>query len=88
MRKLKLDVEALTVETFTTQAGNGRRGTVLGARALPFATVRDEPAGDTGCTAPCMSGDSLCEMESCGSTCEAGSCFVACDTHAGWGRQE
>lgn len=31
MPKLKLDVEALTVQTFATVAGDGRRGTVLGA---------------------------------------------------------
>jgi hypothetical protein len=78
MPKLKLNVEALTVETFATQSANGRRGTVVGAGALPF-DVRDTPVGDTGCTAPCMSGDSLCEMESCGSTCEAGSCWSNCE---------
>ncbi len=76
MPKLKLDVEALTVETFATEASHRRRGTVLGAAALAFRT--ETPVDDTGCTAPCMSGESLCEMESCGSTCEAGSCYIAC----------
>jgi hypothetical protein len=78
MPKLKLEVEALTVETFATQAGNVRRGTVVGAGALTD-DAGDTPVGDTGCTAPCMSGDSLCEMESCGSTCEAGSCWSNCE---------
>lgn len=83
MPKLKLDVEALTVETFVPDARTRRRGTVLGAGAVPFAGV-DTPLDDTGCTAPCMSGESLCEMESCGSTCEAGSCYAACVVQPGW----
>jgi hypothetical protein len=83
MPRLKLDVEALTVETFVTVAGNGGRGTVLGAGGVPFGAVRVTPAEDTGCTAPCLSGDSMCEIESCGSTCEAGSCYAACEAHPG-----
>jgi hypothetical protein len=83
MPKLKLDLEALAVETFVADTRTSRRGTVLGAGALELNTVRDTPANDTGCTAPCMSGQSLCEMESCGSTCEAGSCYAACDVHGG-----
>jgi len=81
MPKLKLDLDALAVETFVADARTGRRGTVLGAGAL---ATRDTPVDDTGCTAPCMSGQSLCEMESCGSTCEAGSCYAACYVQAGW----
>lgn len=84
MPKMKLDVEALTVETFATEASKAPRGTVLGARALTFDAATDTPVDDTGCTAPCMSGESLCEMESCGSTCEAGSCYAACAVHADW----
>ncbi|HEU4456616.1 MAG TPA: hypothetical protein VFR81_26350 [Longimicrobium sp.] len=68
MSKLKLDLEALAVETFATTPADGRRGTVHGA----LAGTADTPAEDTGCTAPCMSGDSMCWIVSCGSTCEAG----------------
>jgi hypothetical protein len=81
MSKLKLDVEALTVETFATVAGDGRRGTVLGAGG--FDAARETPAEDTGCTAPCMSEESMCEIESCGSTCIPASCW-ACDTYSDW----
>jgi hypothetical protein len=73
MAKLKLNVEALAVETFATQAANACRGTVLGAAGVAGG-IRTGPVEDTGCTAPCMSGDSLCEMESCGSTCYATTC--------------
>lgn len=73
MFKLKLNLEALTVESFSTDTTNGRRGTVLGAAGVVVG-IRTDPLEDTGCTAPCMSGDSLCEMESCGSTCYAATC--------------
>ncbi len=69
MSKLRLDLEALAVETFATTAAGGRHGTVRGAAHDGFA---DTPAEDTGCTAPCMSGESMCWIVSCGSTCEAG----------------
>ena len=85
MPKLKLDVEALEVETFATVAESGRRGTVRGAAYDVFAAVRETPGDDTGCTAPCMSGESLCEMVSCGSSCEEASCYIACDARLGWG---
>ncbi|HEX8695539.1 MAG TPA: hypothetical protein VF746_24210 [Longimicrobium sp.] len=77
MPKLKLDLEALAVETFATTPAGGRRGTVRGAA---YDGLADTPVEDTGCTAPCMSGDSLCKIESCGSTCIAASCY-GCDAY-------
>lgn len=75
MRKLKLDLDALVVESFRTAEAHGRRGTVHGAAYRTVAVgVETDPVEETGCTAPCMSGDSLCEMESCGSTCIAAGC--------------
>ncbi|HEU4456615.1 MAG TPA: pinensin family lanthipeptide [Longimicrobium sp.] len=79
MPRLKLKLEALAVESFATVAGNGRRGTVRGAAHDAFAGTGDTPVEDTGCTAPCLSGESGCKIISCGSTCEAGSCY-ACGT--------
>ena len=61
MRKLKLDPEALLVETFRTASAPAGRGTIHGARAVI--------GGDSGCTEPCMSNQSECPILSCGSDC-------------------
>ena len=61
MAKLKLDLDALRVDSFGTTAAAGR-GTVAGAS--------DPLPQDTGCTAPCMSGGSDCPITSCGSGCD------------------
>ncbi|HEX6747064.1 MAG TPA: hypothetical protein VF092_07170 [Longimicrobium sp.] len=68
MRMLKLDVDALAVESFHTAAAAGARGTVRGAQDRFVVN-------DTGCTEPCLSEGSWCPIESCGSSCEP-----ACDT--------
>ena len=46
----------------------------------PLTREAFAPFGDTGCTEPCMSGDSGCKIESCGSSCVAASCHDACGT--------
>ena len=71
MPKLKLDVEALEVETFATTPAGGRRGTV---QAHDGSDEVATPVGDTGCTEPCMSGESMCYIVSCGSSCEEAGC--------------
>jgi hypothetical protein len=72
MPKLKLDLDALRVDSFGTTAAAAGRGTVLGENgAVPVVFGRSDPLPqDTGCTAPCMSGDSECPIESCGSGCD------------------
>ena len=67
MRKLKLDPEALRVETFRTASAPAGRGTVHGARA---ALVPDIGGGDSACTEPCISNQSECPILSCGSDCD------------------
>ncbi|HYH81077.1 MAG TPA: hypothetical protein VEX86_14845 [Longimicrobium sp.] len=70
MRKLTLDPESLRVESFLTAASPAGRGTVRGAQ-IGVATVPELPIGvDTGCTAPCMSNQSECPIQSCGSDCD------------------
>jgi hypothetical protein len=53
MPRLKLNPGALRVQSFQVVDGD------------PIAV----PGGDTGCTEPCMSGDSMCYIVSCGSSC-------------------
>lgn len=65
MRKLKLNPEALRVETFRTASAPAGRGTVHGARAIVPGV-----GGDSGCTEPCMSNESECPILSCGSDCD------------------
>jgi hypothetical protein len=71
MSKLKLDINALAVDSFTIPAARAGVGTIQGAQASLFSCPPAEP---TKCTAPCMSGFSRCDMLSCGSTCALGGC--------------
>ncbi|HEX8695538.1 MAG TPA: hypothetical protein VF746_24205 [Longimicrobium sp.] len=64
--KLKLEIEALAVESFPTAPAADGRGTVHGAQEGAFAGV----GADTGCTAPCLSEESWCPILSCGSSCD------------------
>ena len=59
MRRMRLDPDALHVESF--------RG-----ESIPIFGFGDPapPANDTGCTDECMSGESLCPILSCGSDCD------------------
>lgn len=68
-RKLKLDLDALQVESFdTTSAGNRHDGTVFGQGCTCY----------TQCTCPgCPTCDASCNG-TCGGTCEA-SCNGTCD---------
>ena len=76
MRKLKLEIEDLTVESFATGAGDGRAGTVKGradGREEHFPGFgHGEEGGIAGITGTCM-----CTLNcavptryaTCGSTC-------------------
>ncbi|HET7233391.1 MAG TPA: hypothetical protein VFJ16_25490 [Longimicrobium sp.] len=66
MRKLTLDPENLRVESFIAAERPAGRGTVHGARAELVPAL---PADGSGCTDPCMSNQSECPIESCGSDC-------------------
>lgn len=73
MRKLMLDVEKLAVESFETDAVDGRaRGTVRGASVVPIdEKTRPEPGGgatEAGFTCPYQICDptGLSEVERCG----------------------
>ena len=81
MRKLKLEVEALRVESFdTTGAGRREPGTVrahAGAYEEDVAIITDPRTRDASCFETCkISCWGSCEA-SCGGTCEV-SCDGAC----------
>jgi hypothetical protein len=71
MRKLTLDPETLRVESFLTAATSTARGTVRGAQqgVITVAEMPDARIGG-GCTDETMSGESLCPILSCGSSCD------------------
>lgn len=66
--KLKLEIEALAVESFHTAPAADGRGTVYGAQEGAFAAF----GADSECTDPCMSEESWCPILSCGSSCDPG----------------
>ncbi|HEX6040202.1 hypothetical protein [Longimicrobium sp.] len=81
MKKLSLDLDTLSVETFETAAGATERGTVHGhGPTWPY----------NGCTAnePCLpvshpdhTVDYTCDDYSCWNTCQqscGGSCYASC----------
>jgi hypothetical protein len=72
MRKLTLDPETLRVESFLTAATSSARGTVRGAQQAGVITVAEMPGVRIGggCTDETMSGESMCPILSCGSSCD------------------
>jgi hypothetical protein len=83
MRKLKLDLDQLTVDSFDTDADDGaQRGTVE-AHSLrcvsPFETCEALSCNYTcgTCNATCASCASC--FNTCGNTC-GGSCYGTCET--------
>jgi hypothetical protein len=83
MKKLKLDLEDLSVESFaTTPESRGEGGTVFGQQCTCY----------TQCTCPgCPTCDASCNGTcggTCGGTCEAscnGTCDFTCDYSCGAG---
>ena len=73
MKKLKLDLDSVTVESFETTAGRDRGATILGYQDMlnPFGEVPEEPGG--GSDATCLNS---CPTNWCG-TC-ANTCWNTC----------
>jgi len=85
MSKLKLSLEELSVDSFSTQAGGRGRGTVLA-----HGEVKPSPDGaDRTWGATCANADTCyascyraggCSFESCPGTCPMGAtCYDSCD---------
>lgn len=72
MRKLKLRLEALQVESFEAAAGAAPRGTVH-AHGYPYS---DPEIGSCGCVTPVRTAPETC-MNTCWiqETCEPGVCW-------------
>lgn len=71
MRKLKLDVEALMVESFQTEKAGAELGTVFGNNKI---SAHGNCASHASCLHPCGPPPSVglsCAQQSCG-----GSCFI------------
>lgn len=79
MRKLKLAIDDLAVESFDTSAAGGARGTVLGASEIqpaPESVLPGECGTGAAHTGPCC-GYSL--VISCGTNCDdAATCGIGC----------
>jgi hypothetical protein len=87
MRKLKLDVDALRVESFEAEGGTGNVGTVRGN--APFEMPADDDTGGGGGSGGWFSVDANSGCNSCPCTLKMscyGSCeictVVECPTHA------
>jgi hypothetical protein len=86
MRKLKLELEALAVESFDVDVPADRGGTVRGAEiTVPLTCATDEYQScegscDGGCSGGCGSGWYSCEA-SCGGGCgtDENTCYQSCE---------
>jgi hypothetical protein len=80
MKKLKLEVEDLRVETFDTKGGTGDRGTVVGHST--YVITKDAELCDTAGSG-CDTGDGVCGAGTYGGACNtSGMCD---DISACWG---
>ena len=94
MRKLKLDLDAIQVESFTTHAGQAPRGTVDGQQRQtygcptwtcppPTQDTCDQATCDYSCNGGCGTGATCYScVQSCAGTCD--SCVVTCDATCAW----
>jgi len=72
MRKVKLQLESLVVETFETSAVEGPGGTVHGHdRTEACTNTCGNSCFNTACTCP--------EYGTCAVSCPDGSCWISCD---------
>jgi hypothetical protein len=71
MKKLRLNLDQLTVDSFDTAAAVVQRGTVRGEEQCTCPT-----ACNTNCTCP---GCPTCDYTACGQESCNGSCFASCN---------
>lgn len=78
MRKLKLQLDALKVETFATSGHRARRGTVAGHGITQSGTCGTGCGGYTDGGDTCMGGQWTCH-DSCDTGCNSyfGTCYTA-----------
>ncbi len=91
MNKLKLTLDALTVESFNTSAVSHAKGTVMGeqqcscAGSCPNQTCAatcpqtcDDATCAESCYGTCAGGGFTCGYESCGGSCFQSRCIDTC----------
>ena len=75
MRKIRLDLDALEVESFPTADGDGERGTVLAQQSIFQCSVADTCFGNptclghATCACACSETDGVRICKSCGPSC-------------------
>jgi hypothetical protein len=83
MKKLKLSLEDLRVDSFTTSRPDNEKGTVLG-REQETQPVQCRPSYQPSCGVSCAGGTCDGETcpytcaESCNGSCGEGSCYYTC----------
>jgi len=85
MRKLRLDIEALQVEQFSTQASPAEQGTVeahCGTSPGPCWTTCDPYGQNASCWETCDPHQYTC-CHTCGKTCADYTCEYSCETVCG-----
>lgn len=83
MRKLMLDLEELTVETFATTAPDGRGGTVLARGTTEYTDCWGMCQGQTAPVLYCTYNEACMNTIACDtsmSVCEGRSCQISCDS--------
>jgi hypothetical protein len=84
MRKLKLDLDQLTVDSFDTLSADGAgRGTIEAFQSQAPCIIEWNPTYAPTCAATCASCGGTCEQTcggSCYATCNEPTC-VTCQTH-------
>jgi hypothetical protein len=80
MRKLKLDLDQLTVDSFDTLSADGAgRGTIEAFQTTaPPCTLEYYPTYAPTCAATCASCNGTCD-NTCGSTCGGYTCGGTCN---------
>ena len=87
MSKIRLDLDALSVESFTTETGLAQAGTVRGHSPIDQTFYSDVTGCDQDTCARNCSGNTTCYAScdgvqtcggSCNGTCQASACY-ACD---------
>ena len=82
MKKMKLNVEALAVESFDTSGDAPKRGTVFGEQCTCYTncTCPGCPTCDASCNGTCAGTCAYtCDDATCAYTCDDASCAGTCD---------
>jgi hypothetical protein len=84
MRKIRLELDALQVETFDTGAGTLNRGTIHGRNHTFEIDCGDPPPEDSVYVCPVPTAAATCNQLTCAYTC-GNTCSCGCTrTYGGW----